>query len=102
MRRRQCWARDRVQGYGPGLQVNATSAERPQGALVPGVAPISDALSRAWETIEAMPPPSEEMVPAPSDPAAFAAVFQKDACPKCGRPLKPRGKHLHIRACKGA
>lgn len=22
-------------------------------------------------------------------------------CPKCGRPLKSRGQHLHIRACKG-
>ena len=22
-------------------------------------------------------------------------------CPKCGKPLKARGQHFHIRACKG-
>lgn len=22
-------------------------------------------------------------------------------CPKCGKPLKPRGQHFHIRSCKG-
>ena len=30
-----------------------------------------------------------------------AAAVNPDACPKCGKALKSRGKHLHIRACKG-
>lgn len=24
-----------------------------------------------------------------------------DPCPKCGKPLKARGRHLHINRCKG-
>lgn len=27
-----------------------------------------------------------------------APVF---TCPKCGKPLKPRGRHFHVRKCKG-
>ncbi len=39
------------------------------------------------------------------DPAApvVAADIKLDtsACPHCGKALKPRGRHFHIRACKG-
>jgi hypothetical protein len=39
--------------------------------------------------------------------ATFDSPFGKvtapapTACPHCGKALKPRGRHFHIRACKG-
>ena len=31
-----------------------------------------------------------------------SAPVSTSACPKCGKALKMRGQHLHIKACKGA
>lgn len=47
-----------------------------------------------WAMISFEPKPKPVPVVAASDP-------EDDVCPKCGKPLKARGKHLHIRACKG-
>lgn len=38
----------------------------------------------------------------PKDKAGEASASPASVCPKCGRALKKRGAHFHIRACEGS
>lgn len=91
-RRRQKWQEQRAQGYGPGLQRNLVDAEHPQP---PAVAPALGHIE--WSAIN--DPTSWNP---PSDVVVIDADKAGDPCPKCGRPLKKQGRHLHVNRCKGA
>lgn len=46
-----------------------------------------------WTLIDFSEPEKKEAAPVKAGAVS--------TCPKCGRPLKARGQHFHIRSCKG-
>lgn len=100
MRRRQKWAQDRAQGFGPGLQRNAVSAEQPQAPMAPpraGWTAVGEATDWPAPGGAAFTTPQAQYVSVVKD----FTVSDPNACPKCGKVLNPRGKHFHVRACRG-
>ena len=95
-RRRQKWAEQRAQGFGPALQRNLVDADNPQGAVEPAAIPIS-LLERAVELAEAAP-----KIESYTSTRDVIDGIWGEPCPKCGRALKRQGRHLHIRACEGS
>lgn len=82
-RRRQKWAEQRAQGYGPALQRNLIDAENPQ-------APVFADLDVA----EAMATFAPELA------APLASASDPNVCPKCGHKVV-RNMTMHARFCKG-